>query len=68
LLGQLEKRKIHRGDEIPIYTFDRGFLDEVASRLARRMKISVSVTGGHLYLDIDGRSLQTPIEEHRLPA
>jgi len=40
LLGQLEKRKIHRGEAIPIYTFDRSFLDEVASRLARRDLLS----------------------------
>lgn len=65
-LGPLEGKKIHRAAEIPIYTFGRGFIDALAERLERRVRISLSVTERHLYLDIDGVSLTTVIEEQRL--
>ncbi len=35
VLAQLQERKIHRGEEIPIYTFGRGFIGEVAEKLQR---------------------------------
>lgn len=66
LLGQFEGKKIHRANEIPIYTFGRGFIDSFAERLERRVRISLSVTERHLYLDVDGTSLTTVIEDHRL--
>lgn len=68
VLGQLDGKKIHRASEIPIYSFGRGFIDALAERLARRIRMSLSVTERHLYLDIDGTSLNTIIEEHRLSA
>lgn len=66
LLGQLEGKKIHRAAEIPIYTFGRGFIDALAERLERRIRLSLSVTERHVYLDIDGMALETVIDEHRL--
>ncbi len=66
VLGQLQERKIHRGEEIPIYTFGRGFIGEVAEKLQRRVRMSLSVTERHLYLDLDGQSLTTVIEEHHI--
>lgn len=66
LLGQLEGKKIHRAGEIPIYTFGRGFIDALAERIERRMRISLSVTERHLYLDIDGTYMETTLEEQRL--
>ncbi len=66
VLGQLEGKKIHRASEIPIYAFGRGFVDELASHLERRMKIALSVTERHLYLDVDGHSMTTVVEEHTL--
>ena len=67
LLRQLESRKIHRGTDIPIYTFGPGFIDEVAARMDRRVSMTLSVTERHVYLDMAGASLTTVIEEHRLP-
>lgn len=68
VLGQLAGKKIHRGELLRIHSFGRGFIDELASRLQRRVRLSLSVTERHLYLDIDGTSLTTVIEEHRLQA
>jgi uncharacterized protein YaeQ len=68
LLGQLEGRKIHRAAEIPIYAFDRAFIEDVASRFERRTAVSLSVTERHLYLTIAGASLTTVLAEHHLDA
>jgi uncharacterized protein YaeQ len=67
VLGQLEGRKIHRAAEIPLYTFGRGFIDDFASKLQRRMRLSLSVTERHLYLDVDGQAMTTVMEEHAIP-
>lgn len=67
VLGNIQGKKIHRGSEIPIYTFGRGFIAELAERLERRMKISLSVTERHIYLDVDGHSMTTVVDETRLP-
>jgi len=66
LLGQLEGRRIHHAEEIPIYTFAGNFINELAERFQRRVAISLSVTEQHIYLDIDGHSMSTVIEEHHL--
>ena len=68
LLGQLEGKKIHRAAEIPIVAFERTFIDSLASRLQRRMAISLSVTEGHLYLDVDGTTLTTVLEKVAPPS
>jgi uncharacterized protein YaeQ len=65
VLNQLEGKKIHRAGEMPIYSFGRGFIESAAERFDRRVKMSLSVTEQHLYLDIDGASLTTIIEEHK---
>jgi uncharacterized protein YaeQ len=68
VLGQLEGKKIHRAAEIPIYTFGRGFIEALAERIGRRVRMSLSVTERHLYLDVDGVQLTTVVEEHRVPS
>ncbi len=66
LLEQLDGKKIHRAGEIPIHTFGRGFIESIASTLDRRTALAVTVTERQLYLDLDGRTFTTTIEEHRL--
>jgi uncharacterized protein YaeQ len=65
VLGQLAGKKIHRSDEIPIYSFGRGFIESVAAILPRRASLSVTVTERQLYLDVDDQSFSTTIEERR---
>jgi uncharacterized protein YaeQ len=65
-LAQLAGEKIHRAADIPVYSFERGFMTEAAAALGRRAKLALSVTGRHLYLDIDGRSFSSAIEEERV--
>lgn len=66
LLEQLVARKIHRAAEVPVYSFDRGFLTDAAGRLGRRSKLALSVTERQLYLDVDGHSLSATIAEHSI--
>lgn len=63
LLSQLAGEKIHRAGEILVHSFDREFIDQASQVLDRRARLSVSVTGRHLYLDVDGRSFSSAIHE-----
>jgi uncharacterized protein YaeQ len=66
LLAQLAGKRIHRAAEIPIYAFDRGFIDAVLAQLDRRAAFELSVTERHLYLTINGQTIEGDIAEHRL--
>ena len=66
VLAQFEGQQVHRGTEIPVYSFGPGFVDDVAAAIDRRASVSVSVTERQLYLDVNGRAFHTTIEEHRL--
>ena len=65
LLTQLAAANVHRLADIPIYAFDRSFVDEVAGLIERRSHISLSITERELYLEIGGRTFSTTIVEHR---
>jgi len=64
VLRELDGKGIHRASEIPVYEFDRGFIDTIAAVVPRRTAVTVSVTGHHLYLDLDGRTFDTAVVEH----
>jgi uncharacterized protein YaeQ len=66
LLGQLAGKRIHRAEDIAIYSFGGSFIRDVAEKFDRRVSVSLSVTEQHLYLDIGGASLSTVIERHPL--
>lgn len=59
-------KKIHRAEQITLRTFDPGFVDAVADAVARRNSVTLSVTEGQLYLDINGTSLSSALHEHAL--
>jgi uncharacterized protein YaeQ len=66
LMGQLEGHRIHRAEDVAIYSFAGTFIKEFAASIERRIEISLSVTEQHVYLDVGGHSLSTTIERHRL--
>ncbi|MGV9665926.1 YaeQ family protein [Nocardia niigatensis] len=66
VLAQLAGRRIHQADRIPLYAFDRSVIDAATAALDRRNTLTLSITDRHLYLDLNGTSLATPIEEHSL--
>jgi uncharacterized protein YaeQ len=59
-------KRIHRSSEIRVYSFDPGFIDSAAALLDRRNTITMTVTEGTLYLDLNGTSLTTAVHEHEL--
>jgi len=66
VLSQLAGQKIHKADEIPLYGFDRRFVDEVVALIDRRNEVSLSVTERELYFGIGGKTVSTGITEHRI--
>lgn len=68
VLDQLSGKGIHRAGEIPVFTFDPGFIDEVSGLITRRNVLALTITERQLYLDIAGRTLTTTIEQHQLSA
>jgi uncharacterized protein YaeQ len=66
LMGQLDGHRIHRAEDVAIYSFAGTFVKDLAACIERRIEISLSVTEQHVYLDVGGHSLSTTIERHRL--
>ena len=64
LLAQLSAANIDRLSTVPVYEFDRAFVDEIADLLDRRSDLSISVTERELYLDIRSRTFIATIAEH----
>lgn len=65
-LAEVARARIHRAAELPVYSFERGFMVEASASLERRAQLALSVTGRHLYLDIGGRSFDSAVTEQRL--
>ncbi|MBP6773549.1 MAG: YaeQ family protein [Gemmatimonadaceae bacterium] len=65
---QLAGERIHRAAEIPLYAIDRDLIAAFCERLDRRMKFSLSMTDGTVYLDHDGASLSGVVERMALQA
>jgi len=66
LMGNLSGQHIHRSEDIPIRAFDRMLVEEIAAHLDRRISMSLSVTGGELFLTLGDESWTLPLVEHRL--
>jgi uncharacterized protein YaeQ len=56
-------KRIHRGTEIPLYSFDAGFVEAATTVLERRNTMTLSITERRMYLDLNGTSLESPIHE-----
>ena len=66
LLGNLNGQHIHRSEDIPIRALDRALVEEIAAHLDRRISMSLSVTGGELFLTLGDQSWTLSLVEHRL--
>lgn len=60
-------KTIHRADQIPLYSFDPGFVDTAVAAVERRNTATVSVTERHLYLEVNGATAETALHETHLP-
>jgi uncharacterized protein YaeQ len=52
LVSQLAGERIHRMDDLELYSVDRALVAALAARLERRMAFSLSITDRELYLSI----------------
>ena len=59
-------KRIHRSEAIVLHSFDPGFVDAAVAALERRNTMTVSITEGELYLDLNGTSMSTTIHDHRI--
>lgn len=58
--------RIHRAEDLELYALDRELVAALAKRLERRMKLEVSVSGGHLYVASGNETLSGEVV--RFPA
>ena len=59
-------KRIHRADEVRVYSFDPGFIESAVPLLARRNTLTLTVTEQVLYVDLNGTALTTALHEHTL--
>jgi uncharacterized protein YaeQ len=65
LLRQLAGERIHRAAELELYGIDRALIDALVARLDRRNSWELSVTERHVYVMVDGATLEGDVV--RLP-
>ena len=58
-------KKIHRAEDVMLFSFDPGFIDDAAAAVDRRTELTLSVTERQLYLEIGGVSLTSAVHEDR---
>lgn len=66
VLAPLRGKSIHKAEDIVLRSFDSGFIDAIATRLARRNTMTVSVTEDQLYLELNEVSRDSAILAHRI--
>ena len=57
LIRQLGGERIHRAEDLELYAMDRAMLADLVCRLDRRMKLDLTVSDGHLYVNIGGDTI-----------
>ena len=62
LVRALDGERIHRADALELYALDRSLIAELVSRRDRRTKFDLTVTEGHLYVTLDGETLEGTVE------
>lgn len=65
-LNRLAGEKIHRANELEIYSIDRALVSALVDRLDRRVACSVSVTDRELYVSIGNDNLSGAVVRLRL--
>lgn len=58
-----EGKQIHQAADIVLRSFDPGFIDSLAALLERRNDMTVSLTEGQLYVDLNGTALSSGLHE-----
>lgn len=56
-------KTIHNADQIVLHSFEPGFIDDAVAALERRNSMTLSVTEGQLYLELNGTHLSSAVHE-----
>lgn len=67
LLRGYEGARIHRADEVDVFAVPTELLEELVPHLDRRVRCSLSVSGGEMFFDFNGTLVQGAVEPFRLP-
>lgn len=67
LLAQWAGERIHKAEEVELYSVDRTMLDAIVAKLDRRMSFGLSITDRHLYLAIGDEVIDGALTRHPLP-
>ena len=67
LARQFAGTKIYRAEAIELYAFDPGFIAAVVDRLDRRNAFELAVTERHLYLTINGDTIDAAVKPVEVP-
>lgn len=57
-------KRIHNVGAIEVLSFDDGFIDAAVRLLERRSSVTLTVTEGQLYLDLNGTTLSSTLHRH----
>src|SRR5215217_4804230 len=63
LLRALDGERIHRAEVLELYGLDRPLIAELLEHRDRRTKFDLTVTEGHVYVTIDGETLEGIVEK-----
>lgn len=64
VLPTLMGERIHRAHALEFYSLDRRMLAGLVARLDRRMRFSLSVSDGHMYVTVGDDTFQGALERH----
>lgn len=66
VMAQWADKRIHRREDIRVYSFDPGFIDAAAALIERRNTMTLTRAESVLYLDLNGTSLTSTVHVHEL--
>ena len=62
LLRALAGERIHKAESIELFAVDRALLAALVAQLDRRVAMELSVTEGHLFVTVNGRTIEGSVE------
>ena len=62
LLRALDGQRIHRAEALELYALDRPLIETLVARRERRTRFELTVTERHLYVTLDGDTLEGVVE------
>lgn len=64
----LAGQRIHKADALELYAVDRALLAQLVEMIDRRVKLSVSMTDGQLYVTMNGATIGGTVERFAIEA